>query len=62
MLKPGTSSRFSQEQEALLVRHIQTMAEVGYGYSRQDTINLASDYAVLETDLIPSLIAGYITF
>lgn len=42
----GTLTLFSQEQEALLARHVQTMAEVGYGYSRQETIDLASDYAV----------------
>lgn len=46
VVKPGTSPLFSQEQEALLARHLQTMSEVGYGYSRQETINLASDYAV----------------
>jgi ABC-type uncharacterized transport system ATPase subunit len=37
---------FSQEQEAMLARHVKTMAEVGYGYSRQETIYLASDFAV----------------
>jgi hypothetical protein len=42
----GAPTLFAQEQEALLARHIQTMAEVGYGYSRQETINLASDFAV----------------
>lgn len=41
----GPPTLFSQEQEALLARHLQTMAEVGYEYSRQETINLASDYA-----------------
>lgn len=46
VLKPGTLPLFSHEQEALLARHLQTMSEVGYGYSRQETINLASDYAV----------------
>ncbi|XP_060602824.1 uncharacterized protein LOC132755901 [Ruditapes philippinarum] len=42
----GAPTLFAQEQEALLARHIKTMAEVGYGYSRQETINLASDFAV----------------
>lgn len=36
---------FSLEQEPLLARDLETMAEIGYGYSRQETINLASDYA-----------------
>ena len=30
----------------MLADHVQTMAEVGYGCSRQETINLASDYAI----------------
>jgi hypothetical protein len=42
----GAPTLFSQEQEAMLARHVKTMAEVGYGYSRQETINLASDFAV----------------
>ena len=46
VLKSGTPPLFSEEQEALLSGHLKTMAEVGYGYSRQETINLASDYAV----------------
>lgn len=35
---------FSQEQEALLAGHINTMTELGCGYSRIETINLATDY------------------
>ena len=46
VVKSGTPPLFSEEQEALLAGHVQTMAEVGYGYSRQETINLASDYAI----------------
>jgi hypothetical protein len=45
-VKSGPSPLFSQEQEALLSQHINTMAELGYGYSRVETINLASDYAI----------------
>ena len=37
---------FSQEQGAILCDHIKSMAEVGYGYSRQETMNLASEFAV----------------
>ncbi|KAH3704727.1 hypothetical protein DPMN_079789 [Dreissena polymorpha] len=35
------------------------MAEVGYGYSRQETINLASDYVVhVGKRMLDSLLAG----
>ena len=46
VVKSGPSPVFNEEQEALLSKHLPTMAEIGYGYSRQETINLASDYAV----------------
>ncbi|XP_060594276.1 uncharacterized protein LOC132748679 [Ruditapes philippinarum] len=45
-IKSGPQSVFNQGQEALLVGHLKTMDDVGYGYSRQETLNLASDYAV----------------
>ena len=45
-VKSWTSFLFFEEQEALLAGHVQTMTEVGYRYSRQETINLASDYAI----------------
>ena len=44
-IKSGPSPLFSMEQEALLCNHLTTMAEIGYGYSRQETINIASDFA-----------------
>lgn len=44
--KSGRTQLFSKEQESLLASHLNTMAEIGYGYSRTETINLASDYAV----------------
>jgi hypothetical protein len=44
-VRSGPATVLNQEQEALLAGHLQTMAEVGYGYSRQETLNLASDYA-----------------
>lgn len=46
VVKSGPSPIFTQEQEALLAKHLECMAEVGYGYSRQETINLATDYAI----------------
>ena len=36
---------FNLEQEALLCKHLNTMAEIDYGYSRQETINMTSDFA-----------------
>jgi len=46
VVKSGTQQLFSLKDEAILANHLKSMAEVGYGYSRQDTMNLASDYAV----------------
>ncbi|XP_060566679.1 uncharacterized protein LOC132725560 [Ruditapes philippinarum] len=45
-LRSGPQTMFTQEQEAFLCNHLITMAEIGYGYSRQETINLATDYAI----------------
>lgn len=42
VVKSGTPSLLSKGQEALLAGHVQTIAEVGYGYSRQETVNFAS--------------------
>ena len=36
---------FNLEQEPLLCKHLNTMTEIGYGYSRQETINIVSDFA-----------------
>ena len=44
-VKSGPSPMFNLEQEAFLCKHLSTMAEIGYGYSRQKTINIASDFA-----------------
>lgn len=46
VLKSGPAPMFTQEQEAILAAHLNTMGEVGYGYSLQETLNLATDYAV----------------
>ncbi|KAH3781145.1 hypothetical protein DPMN_158970 [Dreissena polymorpha] len=45
-LRSGPHTLFTLDQEECLASHLQTMAEVGYGYSRQETINFASGYAV----------------
>lgn len=44
-VKAGPAPLFTLDQENLLESHIQTMGEVGFGYTRHETINLASDYA-----------------
>ena len=33
-------------EEATLVKHFKTMASYGYGYSRQECVDIASDYAI----------------
>lgn len=49
---PITSSRsgprplFTLEEETKLCDHLEFMASIGYGYSRAEVIDLASDYAV----------------
>lgn len=43
--RSGPRTVFTQTQEAYLARHLIVMGEVGFGYSRQETLNLASDYA-----------------
>jgi len=45
-VQSGRTQMFSKDQETMLARHLNSMAEVGYGYSRTEAINLASDYAV----------------
>ncbi|KAJ8318868.1 hypothetical protein KUTeg_003959, partial [Tegillarca granosa] len=46
VVKSGPDPIFSLEQGALLADHVDTMAELGYGYSRLEALNLASDYSV----------------
>ncbi|KAJ8313769.1 hypothetical protein KUTeg_008330, partial [Tegillarca granosa] len=46
IVKSGPDPIFSLEQEALLANHVDTMAELGYGYSRLEALNLASYYSV----------------
>ncbi|XP_056023023.1 uncharacterized protein LOC125660656 [Ostrea edulis] len=41
----GPPPLFTQEQESYMVEHVKTMSEIGYGYTRAEVLNLASDYA-----------------
>ncbi|XP_046583812.1 uncharacterized protein LOC124290995 [Haliotis rubra] len=45
-VKSGPMPLFSSQEESFLASHIRVIGEIGYGYTRQETINLASDYAV----------------
>ena len=45
-VKSGPDPVLSLEEEARLVSHIKELAEVGYGYTRSEVTNLATDYAV----------------
>lgn len=42
----GPPPLFTQEQELYINEHIKTMSEIGYGYTRAEVLNQASDYAV----------------
>ena len=42
----GPSPLFNQDEEALLVEHVKTMANLGYGYTRSEVVSLASKFAV----------------
>lgn len=42
----GPQALFSQHEEAVFVEHIKSMAKLGYGYSRGELIDQASNYAV----------------
>ncbi|KAJ8299918.1 hypothetical protein KUTeg_021437 [Tegillarca granosa] len=46
VIKSRPDPLFSLEEESQLFDHINTMAEIGYGYTRAETLNLASDYSV----------------
>ena len=45
-VKSGRESLLSLEEESCLVRHIKVMASCGYGYSRSEVVDMASNYAV----------------
>ena len=42
----GRSRIFTDPQEAELMVHLKVMAECGFGYSRQDVVDLATDFAI----------------
>ena len=45
-LKSGRSPIFSLDEEVKLVGHLQAVAKYGYGYTRQEVVDIASDYSV----------------
>ena len=42
----GSVPLFSQLEEVQIVNHVRTMADFGYGYTRQECVDLATDFAV----------------
>ncbi|XP_062566908.1 uncharacterized protein LOC134229216 [Saccostrea cucullata] len=44
--KSGPDPLFSEEEEARLVKHIQQISAVGYGYTRVEVMNLGTEYAI----------------
>jgi hypothetical protein len=46
ILHAGAAPLFNQKQESNIVEHVKTMSEIGYGYTRAEVVDLASDYAV----------------
>ncbi len=45
-IKSGASPLFSLDEEQDLVQHISHIGSLGYGYTRAQLIQLASDFAV----------------
>jgi len=45
-LSAGGPPLFEHFEEAKLVQHIKTMAGYGHGYTRQECVDIATDYAV----------------
>lgn len=39
--KSGPQTMYSQEEEAFLAKHLITMTQIGFGYSREETNNSA---------------------
>ncbi|VDI72323.1 Hypothetical predicted protein [Mytilus galloprovincialis] len=44
-LTTGRAPAFSLEEEARIVEHVKSMASYGYGYTRQEVTDLATDFA-----------------
>ena len=47
----GPAPVLNQLEEAKLVEHIKEMAYVGYGYTRAEILNMATDYAIRSRDV-----------
>ena len=43
---PGPHTTLSREEERMLIGHMEYMNSIGYGYSRQELLNLATDFAI----------------
>ena len=46
LIKSGPSPVLTLGEEVELVEHVSYMASIGYGYSRAEFINIATDFAV----------------
>ena len=44
--KTGPEPLLSQIEEAKLVKHLQDLTSVGYGYTRAEVVSMATDYAI----------------
>ncbi|VDI07597.1 Hypothetical predicted protein [Mytilus galloprovincialis] len=43
----GNGPFFTLDEESRLVSHLKEMAQLGYGYNRQEVVDIATDYAVM---------------
>ncbi|XP_052088188.1 uncharacterized protein LOC127725302 [Mytilus californianus] len=43
----GSAPFFTLDEESRLVIHLKEMAQLGYGYNRQEVVDIATDYAVM---------------
>ncbi|WAR08421.1 hypothetical protein MAR_018379 [Mya arenaria] len=62
----GPGPLFSKNEESQPVEHVAYMARIGYGYSRQEFMSLATDYAIslkkkieMDSPLAPSWFNGF---
>ena len=46
MSRPGPAEKNSRDEEMKLVERLTYMASIGYGYSRQELLKLATDFAL----------------
>ena len=51
----GSKRTFAVEKEHQLAEHMKYMASIGYGYSKQEVINLATDLAVFQGNKSPDV-------